>query len=95
MTSSLTDAVELIESAFDDFECIAETERTEHGGDRRAYVIWHTCRQGFLCETHYKDVTEDLIPRAEMEVNFFGFTRCGYCGLLFTSRKSMFTVYPL
>lgn len=93
MTQSLTDIASLVDEAYGSVECCGEC--IDHGGNQAAYLIAHSCIQGFLCEAHMKYMLETVIPDVRAVISEAGIVQCSRCMNYFSTVDEFEKVYPL
>lgn len=93
MTRSLTDIASLVDEAYSTNECVGEG--IDHSGGQAAYLIAHSCVQGFLCEAHVKFMVEQVIPGVRATLNEEGIVQCARCMNYFSTVDEFEKVYPL
>jgi hypothetical protein len=89
-TEVSTDVTHLVNSAFEEMECIWDTHDCEHGGDKAAVLDYHGCLDGFVCREHYNVFLRRL---GEVPADVRG--KCDGCGVFFGSVEEFVKVYPL
>lgn len=92
MNTTKTDTDTLINSAFNEMDCVAPGDH--HIGDKHSYLIWHDCFAGFLCKGHHDALIDS---REEMHASqlLWGHMVCGYCNKTFPNVDALYKLYPL
>lgn len=89
---TLTDISTDVEEAFEEMECCWMED--PHDGDKRAYVDYHGCYEGFWCAHHYQRFINEHVPIMHNQLAR-GPGMCSECYGLFPTLESYVKVFPL
>lgn len=91
---TLTETDSKIDSAFGELECVSQQE-TPHGGDVAAYMILHTCVEGWVCKAHYDRWLANMYPHNMEVIAMYGYIRCPVCQRTYPTLDAYQKVMPL
>lgn len=85
MTETLTDIDGMVEEAFDALECCFPSTRFPHEGNRAAYYSCHGCKEGWICQSHFRWMVDSYFPDCHRQLSKKGYLRCAICAARFGS----------
>lgn len=84
----------LVEEAFEEAECVVPN--SQHGGEtKHAYIVWHGCYAGFICEAHFHGFVDRVRLNIKVAVTVDGAATCATCKKDFDTVDGFAKVYPL
>lgn len=94
-TETLTGVDGLVDSAFNELECISEAD-TPCEGEPAAFMIFHGCMEGYFCRGHYDYHVMQSRPSIQRELDEYGLITCHDCyPRQFNSIEEFVQVFPL
>ena len=82
MTETLTDISGLVDSAFDELECICNDGQGPHDGGKVGYYQSHAnkkCLEGWICEAHFRYYVDVYRPSVQETLRRDGYVKCVDC----------------
>ena len=96
MTSTETFVAGLIESAYENLECVAnEDYNGPHSDETAALYRAHGCIEGMICRGHLEHVIQDRRRELLRDLKIQGYVQCGWCEAKFATPEAFETVYVL
>jgi hypothetical protein len=90
-----TDIAHAVTAAFDELDCdSAQKDKIPCGGPIMGFREHHDCRQGWLCENHWKHCIDVILPHYRQAFQSKGCIGCAYCARRFDDLRKFVRLYP-
>ncbi|SHW94001.1 Uncharacterised protein [Mycobacteroides abscessus subsp. abscessus] len=97
-TATETDVTSLVNSAFSEMECFFKpgAGHRDHSGNTAALLSSHgSCGEGLVCEAHYREFTDEILPGHARVMEQIGYIKCIGCGQKFKRLDDFVKAYPV